>query len=366
MPRRLFHLFPTFAVGGSQVRLAQIANHFGARYQHTIFATDGVYDAMSLLQAHVPVTRLEATVDKHRGLRNVPLYRRLIIAARPDVVVTHNWGTIEWAFAARFVPGLRHVHIEDGFGPDEAQGQLPRRVWFRRVALASARTTVAVPSHVLHDIATRIWKLPAAKVQLIANGIDLQRFARVDAAEARAIAKKSAGEVLIGTVATLRPEKNLSLLIRAFAKLPAEPPSRLFIVGAGRELDKLKAAAREAGVEARVVFFGHTPKPELVMRAFDVFAMSSDTEQMPLGLLEAMACGLPVAATRVGDIAHMVSDENQTCLGPAGSQEALAAALNRLVTEPGTRALIGAKNLAKVSASYDQRLMFDRYAALFG
>src|SRR5262245_5821531 len=109
---RLFHLFPTFAVGGSQVRLAQIANHFGDRYRHTIFATDGVYDAQALIGPHVPFTRFEASIDKRRGLRNVPLYRRIINEVQPDVVVTHNWGTIEWAFATRFAAARRHVHIE--------------------------------------------------------------------------------------------------------------------------------------------------------------------------------------------------------------------------------------------------------------
>jgi glycosyltransferase involved in cell wall biosynthesis len=365
-PRRLFHLFPTFAVGGSQVRLAQIVNYFGDRYRHTIFATDGVYDALSLIGAHVPVKKLEASIDKRRGLRNVPLYRRLLREAQADVVVTHNWGTIEWAFATRFLRGARHVHIEDGFGPDEAVRQLPRRVWFRRLALAGSRTTVVVPSRVLFDIATRVWRLAPSKVQLVPNGIDLARFAGVDPAAARALATKAEGEVLIGTVATLRPEKNLGLLIRAFADLPSSPPSRLFIVGSGPESDVLKAIAREAGVAERVVFFGHTPKPESILPAFDIFAMSSNTEQMPIGLLEAMACGLPVAATRVGDIAHMVAEENLGSLVAAGAKEALTEALRRLVADRDLRANAGAQNLAKVSAQFGQALMFKRYAELLG
>jgi glycosyltransferase involved in cell wall biosynthesis len=364
VPRRLFHLFPTFAVGGSQVRLTQIANHFGARYQHTIFATDGVTDALSLIKPHVPFGKLEAKIDKLRGLKNTPLYARLIREADADVVVTHNWGTIEWAFATRFTPGVRHVHIEDGFGPDEANKQLTRRVLFRKVALGGGRTTVVVPSYVLHDIATRVWRLPKAKVQLIPNGIDLQRFAKVDAAQARALAKKAEGEVLIGTVATLRPEKSLDLLIRAFAQVPGK--ARLMIVGDGPERARLESAARDAGVAERVTFFGHTREPERVMRAFDIFAMSSKTEQMPLGLLEAMACGLPVAATNVGDIARMVAEDNRKLITPAGDAGALAGALKKLVEDIGARAWLGSGNLAKAKAEYDQALMFERYAKLFG
>jgi len=366
LPRRLFHLFPTFAVGGSQVRLAQICNHFGDRYAHTIFATDGVYDALSLIKPEVKVQTYAASIDKRRGLRNVPLYRRVIRALRPDVVITHNWGTIEWALATRMTPGLRHVHIEDGFGPDEANRQLTRRVMFRRLALGGSQTTVVVPSRVLQDIATRNWRLPAAKVRLLPNGIDLARFAKVDADEARHLAQKAPGEVLIGTVALLRPEKNLGLLLRAFARLPQASPTRLFVVGSGGELARLQAHARELGLGKRVVFFGHTTAPERIMRAFDIFAMSSDTEQMPIGLLEAMACALPVVATDVGDIAHMVAADNRELISPARALEPLAASLSRLVHDEVLRGRIGRKNLAKVTAEYDQRAMFARYAELLG
>jgi glycosyltransferase involved in cell wall biosynthesis len=364
--RHLFHLFPTFAVGGSQMRLSQIANHFGPRYRHTIFATDGVYDALALLGPQVEVRRLEVRVDKHRGLRNLPLFRRLYGEIKPDAVITHNWGTVEWALATRLTPGLRHTHIEDGFGPDEAQRQLRRRVVFRRLALGGRRTTVVVPSQVLYQIATQIWKLSPQKVRLIANGIDVSRFSGADEATAHALVHKTPGEVLVGTVASLRPEKNLGLLIASFMALPSETPARLFIVGSGPELERLKRIAGELGAGRRIVFFGHVPKPETIMRAFDVFAMSSATEQMPIGLLEAMACGLPVASTDVGDIANMVAPDNRVFVTPPGDVAALAGSLKQLIENARMRQTLGAHNLAKVSAQYDQKLMFAAYEKLFG
>ena len=366
MPRRFLHVFPTFTVGGSQVRLAQIANHFRDAYQHVVYATDGDYGALKLFDAGVPITKLEHSIDKRLGLAALPQLLSVFRNINPDIVVTHNWGAIEWALATRFRHTLRHVHIEDGFGPDEAERQLPRRVWFRRLALTGQRTTVVVPSRSLFEIATRIWALPTTKVSLIPNGIDLKRFAQVDPAQACAEAKKREGEILIGTVARLRPEKNLGVLIHAFAKLPAQPAARLFIVGDGSELESLTAIAQDAGALDRVVFFGHTQRPEFVLRAFDIFAMSSETEQMPLGLLEAMACGLPVAATAVGDIPQMVAQENSSFLVPRGAIDALASALRQLIDSPSLRAQIGKRNLAKVTSEYDQELMFERYRELFG
>jgi glycosyltransferase involved in cell wall biosynthesis len=187
----------------------------------------------------------------------------------------------------------------------------------------------------------------------------------VDVREAHDLAKKQPGEVLIGTVATLRPEKNLGLLIEAFARLP-KAAVRLFVIGAGPELERLRELARRAGVADRVVFFGHTREPERILRALDIFAMSSNTEQMPIGLLEAMACGLPVAATDVGDIRRMVADDNRKLITPAGDPGALAASLRKLIEDTGARAWLGSGNLAKVRAEYDQTLMFERYAKLFG
>ncbi len=96
---------------------------------------------------------------------------------------------------------------------------------------------------------------------------------------------------------------------------------------------------------------------------FDIFALSSDTEQMPLSVLEAMASGLAVAATDVGDVGAMLSRENAAFVVPP-EDAALATALRVLLTEPGRAREIGAANQAKAARDYDQRTMFAAYEAL--
>ena len=125
----------------------------------------------------------------------------------PDLLVTSNWGSIEWALA-RIGTGVPHLHMEDGFGPEERARQLPRRVLARRLLLR--RSTVVVPSRLLWRVANEIWRLPRSNVRLLANGIDVDRFAT-------ARPHRGAQPVVIGTVAALRPEKNLARLIRAVA-----------------------------------------------------------------------------------------------------------------------------------------------------
>ena len=95
----------------------------------------------------------------------------------PDLLLTYNWGAIEWALADRIRPVCPHLHVVDGFGPEEARAQLPRRVWLRRLAL-SGRTTVVVPSQSLRALATAVWGLNPGRVRHIPNGVDAAALAR--------------------------------------------------------------------------------------------------------------------------------------------------------------------------------------------
>jgi glycosyltransferase involved in cell wall biosynthesis len=97
---------------------------------------------------------------------------------------------------------------------------------------------------------------------------------------------------------------------------------------------------------------------------FDIVALSSDTEQMPMAVLEAMAAGLPVAATDVGDVRAMLAPENAALLTPLDAG-ALAGALDALLGDAGLRARLGAANRARAEAVYDQAAMFAAYEALF-
>lgn len=350
----LLHVFPTFAVGGAQARMAAIANRCGPAFRHAVIALDGVTAARARLSPALDVRFPAVTPGKGDTLRGVLSARAALRTLRPDVLVTHNWGSIEWVMANALV-GLRHIHIEDGFGPEERARQLPRRVLTRRFVLR--RATVVLPSRTLHRIATGVWRLPARRVRYIPNGIDLTRFAPGAAAAPREMP-------VIGTVAALRPEKNLFRLLEAFARIAAGQPARLVIVGDGPERAALAARAASLGVAASVQFAGALADPAAAYRGFDIFALSSDTEQMPLSVLEAMGSALPVAATDVGDVAAMLADANRPYV-VAPDAAALAAALAALLAAPGLRSSLGAANRARAAAAFDAETMFAAYAALW-
>ncbi|HEX3992441.1 MAG TPA: glycosyltransferase, partial [Acetobacteraceae bacterium] len=253
------------------------------------------------------------------------------------------------------LPLTRHVHVVDGFGPDERETQIPRRVLLRRMVLG--RGKVIVPSRNLEQIATERWKLPERVVKYVPNGIDLARFAKGRRTQAQ-------NPPVIGTVAALRPEKNIGRLIRAFAAAVRECPARLVIVGDGPERLSLTALAAEQGVADLVTFTGQRDDTPSLYAGFDLFALTSDTEQMPLSVIEAMASGLPVVATDVGDVRTMVAAENAPYLG-SRDDAVIARMLAGMLAGSDTRARIGIANRAKAERDFDQAAMFSAWRGLW-
>jgi glycosyltransferase involved in cell wall biosynthesis len=360
-PPLLLHVFPGFGVGGAQVRFAALANRFGPRWRHAILALDGNTACTERLRSEVPCTLVPlphahdaSPAQRLRAIRG--LFRHL----RPALLVTSNWGSIEWAIANLLPPRLPHLHTEDGFGPDEAAGQKPRRILARRLALRWSE--VVVPSTLLLGAARDAWRLPAPRLHHIPNGLDLRRF-HPDGPPAP-LAVPGEGP-LIGTVAALRPEKNLGRLLRAMALLQAEGlASRLAVLGDGPERAALEALTTHLGLGDCVRFLGHVPDPAAAYRGMDLLALSSDTEQMPFSVLEAMASGLAVAATEVGDLRAMLPPESWPHLA-AREEGALAAALRPLLADAALRARLGAANRAKAERDYDEEVMYQAYARLF-
>lgn len=351
----LLSVFPTFAVGGAQSRFTTLANHLGPTWRHAIVAMDGVIDARERLEEGLGVSFLR--IDNRKGdlLGNVRRFRGLLNSLAPATMLTHNFGSIEWAMANRrqIVP---HVHVEDGFGPEERQAQLPRRIWLRRVFLH--RRPTILPSQNLLRIARTIWRLRTDDTHYIPNGVDIDRFRGSEPGH-----EWPGDGPVIGTVAALRPEKNIARLIRAFGIVCAQRPARLVLIGDGAQRAELQMLAAKLGLADRVHFEGHVPQPDALLASFDIFAMSSDTEQMPISLLEAMAAGRPVVATNVGDIGSMLPSAAHPFVTPC-EDGALAAALLELVANPALRRELGDANQAKATKSYSQAKMLGQWSDL--
>jgi glycosyltransferase involved in cell wall biosynthesis len=359
----LLHVFPTFDQGGVPLRISTVLGDLGPLYRHTVVALDGGFAARRRIDPAVDVTYSDPAIDKARPLKAFARIISTLRQVRPDLLLTYNWGAIEWAIANRLSRVAPHIHFESGFGPEEADGQLARRVRVRRFALARTHKVV-VPSQNLMRIATEIWRLDCRRIAYVPNGVDCALYAsEPDPALIPGIAR-AAGAVVVGTVAPLRGEKNLARLLRGFAAVGPQRNAHLVVVGDGAERVGLEQLAAKLGLGERVLFPGHVDRPELVYGLMDVFAMSSDTEQMPNALTQAMAAGRPVVSTDVGDVRAIVADENRPFVTPLGDEAAYAAALARLIDDAALRATLGAANRRRVNEAYPLNGMFATYRAL--
>ncbi|MEX1024027.1 MAG: glycosyltransferase [Planctomycetota bacterium] len=356
---RLLHAFATFQAAGPQVRTAALLNAFGGEFEHAVVALDGHTEARGLIAQHVPLRMLESP-PRAGSLATVRALRSLLHAEAPDLVLTYNWGAMDALVAAR-TRRLSIVHHEDGFRPDEVHGFKLRRSLARRVLLGGARAVV-VPSETLGKIARETWRLPG--VIVVPNGIDVDRFAPQSEQrdERRRELGVDANALVVGTVGHLRKEKNPLRLLAAFATLG--PNAHLCFVGDGPEREPLEKQARALGIQPRVHLLGHRADPSPWLWACDIFALSSDTEQMPVAMLEAMAAELPVAATAVGDVRVILPREADEYVVPA-TAEALGSALRALADDAALRQRLGRRNRERVRERFSFAAMRDAHHGIW-
>lgn len=365
---RFLHLHSSFDAGGKELRSARLINAFGKGIAHAIVsAQPDAHGALAAIDGGIAVTT-PADFPALAGKPTPGRLRRLAQAmAGFDLVLTYNWGAMDAVMAhtvfGRFYGLPPLVHHEDGFNQDEAAGLKASRNWYRRIALGRAAALI-VPSLRLEGVALGAWQQPRARVRRIVNGIDTAAYRKKKARpDALPRIVKRPGEKWLGTLAGLRAVKNLPRLVRAFAGLPDE--WQLVLVGEGPEREAIRAEAMRLGVAHRVHLPGFVAEPARAVALFDLFALSSDSEQFPISVVEAMAGGLAVAAPAVGDVAVMLADENRGYLSPPGDEAALARNLLLLAADAALRDAVGAANRRKAQAEYDERTMISAYRAVY-
>ncbi|GAA4777282.1 glycosyltransferase family 4 protein [Stakelama sediminis] len=366
MTIRILHLFSSFNLGGKEARAVRLMNAFGDRAWHMIVS--GVPDALNAREAIAPGIRHEIAQDPP-PLTGKPSTKRYEAIARLmqrfDLVLSYNWGAIDGAMARRvFTKGMPPlIHHEDGFNEDEANGLKPVRNMYRRVALGAAHALV-VPSHQLEQIALKAWKQPRERIHRISNGIALDGFDAKPKPSAIPGFKRRKGEPVIGTVAGLRAVKDIPMLVRAAGGMQRD--TQLVVVGEGPERQKVLDTAELMAMEDRLVMPGFLSDPQNYMGLFDIFALSSKSEQQPIAVMEAMAAGLPIVAPPVGDVLHMVSEANRPYISPDWNEVHLRDRLQVLADNPDGCKVIGKANREKALTEFGEDAMIAAYARLYG
>ena len=295
-------------------------------------------------------------------LRVAGALARLLRRGRWDVVHTHGnkAGAIARPLAA--ARGLAVVHTGHSFAYT-SQRNRPRRGQGLRRALTLAierrcaryaRVIVCVSESERSD-ALRDGIAPATRLMVVPNGVPAASPAPPDPR----LSQLGDGEPMVGYLARLQPGKGPGLLFDALSELYARRvPFRAAFVGDGPLASELGARVKRDGLEDRVLVLPFAPaEVDGVLAGFDVYALPSLWESMPIGILEAMAAGLPVVASDTGGVREAVLDGETGLLHPPGDVAAMVDALERMLLDPALRRQMGAAGRARQASVYSLQAM---------
>jgi glycosyltransferase involved in cell wall biosynthesis len=324
---------------------------------------------------HVPLahaTRAMAPAEDARALVElVGLFRRV----RPAIVHTHTPKPgIYGRLAARFARVPIVVNTVHGLYA------LPEDPWPKRAVVYGLERLAATCSDAEllvspEDLTTlRRLRVPADRLTVIGNGIDLERFdPRTVTPDDRAAARRELGatgddDVVVGLVGRLVREKGYPEVFEAAARLrPLFPGLRIAVVGPDEpdKADGLTAADRQVAERAGVRFLGARDDVVRLYAGMDIHVLASHREGFPLSPMEAAAMGIPVVATDIRGCRQAVEDSVTGLLVPPRVPDALAGAIARLATDPGERRRLGQAARRRAQDAFDHRRSIDLILATY-
>jgi sugar transferase (PEP-CTERM/EpsH1 system associated) len=365
------HVIHRLDVGGMENGLVNLINHMPPeRYRHAIVCLTDYTDFR--LRLHRP--DVECYALHRRAGKDIALYGRmwrLLRNLRPAIVHTRNLAALEMLVPAALA-GVRHrVHGEHGRDVTDLDGTNRTYVLLRRLLRPFAHRYVALSQDLEEWLRVRIDIAPDKLVR-VCNGVDMQRFRPAPAIRpALPVPGFAAPDTfVIGSVLRMEPVKDPMNLVRAFVQLLARAPRlrarvRLALIGDGTLYTEAERELVRAGLRDLAWLPGKRNDVPELLRSFHVFALPSLAEGISNTVLEAMASGLPVVATRVGGSPELVVDGETGLLVPRADPTALAQALRRYADDPQMSVRHGAAARARCEREYSLTAMVNRYVALY-
>ncbi len=359
--QKVLILHAAYHVGGAERILQQLALQLRAHFDVEVCA---LYQpgAVGEEMAHhgLSVHALQGASRADLGI--LPRFLRLLKQLHPDVILTVDAPlSIAYALIARRLRLTQKLVVAvHSFGKFKRTREMAVARW-----LASGRVDVLVALSETHRqflLECEGWQAP--QVVVIPNGVDLQRFtpAGANLREAWGLLPNIPA---FGIVAGLRPEKNPFRFLRVADRVLAEvPQAKAFVVGDGELRNELEALSRNLPGGARMVFTGALKDIPAVWRTLDVATLTSDTEVLPMALIEAGACGVPAVSTEVGAVRDVIVHGETGFLAPCQDEEAMALHIVYLLRHPEERARMGTLARQHVQAHFDLHRMIESYVGV--
>jgi len=364
---RVLYVVNVMGRGGAEIQLRDAAVSL-ARRGHAV----GVVSMMPFLdfepwlrEAGVETFTLGVTAPE-RMAAAVVRYARILRSFRPDVVHAHLYVAAMFVRMSRLLPhawrGTSHVIVCSS----HAQVERPtRRYLAYRLTnrLGDAWTGASREGIAIHE---RSGAIPPGTGLWAPNGIDVSGYARDARARTETRAELGVGDAFVWlALGSFRDEtKDFATMFRAFARVAGT--SLLVIGGEGRLLEEKRALAATLGIGTRVRFLGLRTDVKRLLQAADAYVLSSQSEAMPIGLLEAAASARAIVTTDVGEARSIVLDGRTGYVVPPRDPSRLADAMARLeALDPATRLAMGGAGRAHVAAEFDLERVVDRWEALY-
>lgn len=353
-------------MGGLENGLVNLINGMDAsRFRHAIVCMTHSTDfERRIRRPDVIVHSLHR--DRHPIWRTYLELLRLFRRIRPDIVHSRNLSGLDAILPALLAGVPVRVHGEHGRDVDNLDGTNPKQLRLKRLFRPFVSHYTAVSKDLASDLIQRIGA-SAERVTQIYNGVDTARFHPAESTQDSTSADR---RFVIGTVGRLQPVKDQALLIDAYADALAADPAAmsgtsLKIVGDGPCREALTAQAQAAGLTDRVAFPGACNDVPAELRTFDLFVLPSLAEGISNTILEAMASGLPVLATRVGGNADLVLDGRTGTIVAAGDRGAMTRAILSYVRDRGLCGAQGKEARRRAEGEFSLDAMVRAYADFY-
>ena len=365
------HIIYALGTGGLENGLVNIINRAPRkRYRHAIICLTDADDFASRITAPgVEIIQLH----KKPG-HDIRLYWRLLKTLKrlkPVIVHTRNLTSLEMQALTFFLPGVRRIHGEHGRDIHDLDGSNRKYNFLRKVFRPFIHCYIAV-SHDLGQWLKTVVGVPSEKVKQIYNGVDIERFlpaAHKNAAllPANFLPRDAIVIGAVGRIAEVKNQRSLILAVDQVLKAKPELVDRLrvMLVGDGPLLAGIKTLVSDLRLSDIIWLPGDRTDIPQLLQQMDIFVLPSLAEGVSNTVLEAMATGLPVIATRVGGNPELVEEDVNGLLADVDDSQQLAKALLKLIEQPELRQGLGQQGLKKVSETFNWQKTVAQYLAVY-
>jgi sugar transferase (PEP-CTERM/EpsH1 system associated) len=371
-PRPLIaHVVYRFDIGGLENGVVNLINRLPAdRYRHAVVALTEITefrrrierDDVQFVQLHKP---------PGHGVWQTRRWHAAFRALAPAITHSRNIGALEAQLAAQLAGVPVRIHGEHGWDAVDPDGSNWKHRLTRRAYRPVVQRWIALSSHIEKYLRSAVG-VPARGLTRICNGVDTERFRPAVHGRTRISGSpfEDAGLCLVGTVGRLQAVKDQANLVRAMAyaisaSAEARARLRLAIVGDGPQRAEVEALIASTGMQPYVWLAGARQDIPAILRGLDIFALPSLAEGISNTILEAMACGVPVVATRVGGNPELIRDGRTGHLVAAADPRALGEALLALLHDSAARRSLGQAARAECEHHFSLDRMVAKYAAVY-